>query len=62
MLEPFPHIRHFQHMLFLVQLERHVRGDSIRKSAWVIDARKRGENLRRDLFVQFDVLIEKRSR
>src|SRR5471030_2115103 len=44
--------------LLLLQLQRQVRGDRVGQAAGVVDARQRSEDFRRDLFVQFDVLVE----
>ena len=53
------HIGDFEHFLFFIQLERHVRGDGVGQPRWLVDARQRGQDFRRDLFVEFDVLVKR---
>ena len=47
-----------EHLLLLLELERQVRGDRVGQSAGVVDAGERGQDLGRDLLVEFDVLLE----
>ena len=49
---------HLQHFLLLLQLERQVGGDGVGQTAGILDAGNRGQNFRRNLLVQFDVLVE----
>jgi len=47
-----------EHHLFGLELQRQVRGDGVGQTAGIVDAGNRGEDLGRDFFVQFDVLVE----
>ena len=47
-----------EHLLLLLELERQVRGDRVGQSAGVVDAGERGQDLGRNLLVEFDVLLE----
>ncbi len=58
MFETLAHIKNFQHFLFLFQLERQVRGDGIRQPPGIVYASQRGQDFRRNLLVEFDVLVE----
>ena len=60
MLEPLPNAGDLEHLLLLGQLERHLRGDGIGQTPRRIDSRQRGQNLRRNLLVELDVLLEAR--
>ncbi len=57
-LKALADINDLKDRLLLFDLERHVCGNRIRKTRRVIDTRKRRQDLRRDLLVQLDVLIE----
>ena len=61
MLQALAHIEHLEHMLFLVELKRHVCSHGIGEARGLIDARQRRQNLRRHLLVQLHVLIEQRG-
>ena len=58
MLQTFAHAKDLQHFLLLLQLERQMRGNGIGQTTRIIDAGQRSQDFRRDLFVEFDVLIE----
>ncbi len=60
MLEALDDREHLEDVLFLVELERQMRGDRVGQTPCFIDARKRSENFRRDLLVQLHVLVELR--
>jgi hypothetical protein len=47
-----------EHGLLGLELERQVRGDRVGQAAGIVDARDRGEDFRRDLLVELDVLVE----
>ncbi len=59
-LEPLPNAGDLEHLLLLGQLERHLRGDRIGQTPRRIDSRQGGQNLRRNLLVELDVLLEAR--
>ncbi len=50
--------RQVQHFLLGFELERQVGGDGVGQAAGIIDAGDGGQNLWRDLLVEFDVLVE----
>ncbi len=58
MLEAFAQILDLQDFLLLVQLERHVGGDSVGQPTGIIDAGDRGQHLAGDFLVELDVLVE----
>ena len=58
MLEALLDVEHLEHFLLLLELERQVRGDRVAQAPGFVDARERGQDLRRDLLVQLHVLIE----
>ena len=60
-LEALADVDHLQDFLLLLQLQRQVRGDGIGQAAAVVDAGHRGQDLRRDLLVELDVLVELRE-
>ena len=49
---------HLQHFLLLLELERQVGGDGVGQTAGILDAGDRRQNLRRNLLVQLDELVE----
>jgi len=57
-LEPLAHTLHLENLLLLIELERHVRGDRVGEPRRIVDARQRGQDLRRHLLVELHVLIE----
>ncbi len=60
-LEPLADLAHLEDLLLLFELKRKVRGDGIGQTAAIVDARHRREDLRRDLLVELDVLVELRE-
>ena len=58
LLQPLGHREQVEHRLLGFELERQVRGDGVGQAARVVDAGDRGQDLRRDLLVQLDVLVE----
>ncbi|GBE50121.1 hypothetical protein BMS3Bbin13_01050 [bacterium BMS3Bbin13] len=58
MFEPLTHADDLEDVLLLLEFECHVRGDGVGEPARIVDTRQRGEDLRRDLLVEFDVLVE----
>jgi hypothetical protein len=61
LLEAPADVEHLEDLLLLLELERQVRGDGVRKPARAVDAGERGEHLRRDLLVELHVLVELRE-
>src|SRR5207244_4344120 len=57
-LEPLGDVLHLENLLLLLELEREVRRYRVRQATTVINAGHRGQYLRRNLLVQFDVLVE----
>ena len=47
-----------EHLLFLLELQRKMRGDRVGQAAGIIDASQRGQDLRGDLLVELYVLFE----
>ncbi|MDT4834868.1 hypothetical protein FQZ97_685180 [compost metagenome] len=47
-----------EHLLLLLELQGKMRGDRIGQAPGIVDAGQRGQDLRRDLLVQFYVLLE----
>ena len=60
MLEPFTHVLDLEHLLLGVELERHVRRDVVREPSGLFDPGQRRKHFRRDLAIEFDVLLELR--
>ena len=58
-LEALLDLEHLEHLLLLLELERQVRRHRVGEAAGFVDAGERGEDLRRDLLVQLDVLVER---
>jgi hypothetical protein len=58
LLEALVDVDEVEHRLLVLELERQVRGDRVGQPAGVVDAGDRGQDLRRDLLVQLDVLVE----
>ncbi|MNM92285.1 hypothetical protein D3C81_1046120 [compost metagenome] len=54
------HIDHLQDLLLLLELDRQVRGNGVGQAPCLVDARQRGQDLRRDLLVELHVLVELR--
>ena len=52
---------HLEDLLFLLELERQMRGDGVGETAAVVDPRHRRQDLRRDLLVELHVLVELRE-
>lgn len=50
-----------EHLLFLLQLERQMRGDGVGQAAGVVDTGQRGQDLGRNLLVQLHILLELRD-
>ena len=61
LLEAAADVEHLEDLLLLLELERQVRGDGVRKAPGAVDARERGEHLGRDLLVELHVLVELRE-
>jgi hypothetical protein len=61
MLQTLHNREHLEDVLLLVELERQVRGDGIGKTTSLVDARQRGQDLRRNLLVQLHILVELRD-
>ena len=59
-LEALADVAHLEDLLLLLELQRQVRRDRVREAAAVVDAGHRGQDLRRNLLVQLDVLVELR--
>jgi hypothetical protein len=57
-LEALGDVEDLQDDLLLLELERQVRGNGVGQAAGVVDAGQRGQDLGRDLLVEFDVLVE----
>ena len=57
-LQPRDDVEHLEDFLLLLELERQVRGDGVGQAPGLLDARQGGKNLRRNLLVQFHVLVE----
>ena len=57
-LQAFAHTGHLEHVLLLVQFERHVRRHGIGQPRRLVDAGKRSQHLWRHLLVQLDILVE----
>ncbi|KHF24420.1 hypothetical protein JV46_29460 [Solemya velum gill symbiont] len=51
----------FENLLFLVELQRHVRCHGVSEATWVINTRQRCQHLRRNFLVELDVVVEQRS-
>ena len=60
LLEARAHVLRFQDLLLFGKLERHVRGDGVGEAPGLLDAGERGQDLRRHLLVELDVLLEVR--
>ncbi len=60
-LQALAHVQDLQNLLLLGELQRHVRGDGVGQPAGVLDAGQGGQDLRRHLLVEFDVLLELRD-
>ena len=60
-LEALADVAHLEDLLLLLELERQMRGNRVREAAAVVDTRHRRQDLRRDLLVQLDVLVELRE-
>ena len=58
MLEALGHGAHLEDFLLLLELQRKVGGDRVGETTAVIDAGHRSQDLRRDLLVELDVLVE----
>ena len=54
-------LEHFQHGLFLIELQRKMGGNGIGKPTRLVDARQGGQDFRRDLLIEFHVLVELRE-
>ncbi|KFB71523.1 MAG: hypothetical protein AW09_003335 [Candidatus Accumulibacter phosphatis] len=54
-------IEHFENFLLLLELQGQMCGNGIGKTPRILDARDRGQDLRRDFLVELDVLIELRD-
>ena len=61
MVEPGLQVGHFQDRLLLFQLQRQMRGNGVGQAPGVVDAGQRGEDFRRNLLVEFDVIVELRQ-
>ncbi len=59
-LQTFGHIEHLEDLLLLLKLDRQMRGDGVGQTTRLVDARQRGQDLRRNLLVQLHVLVELR--
>ena len=57
-LEALADVDQVEHRLLVLELERQVRGDRVGQAAGIVDAGDRGQDLRRDLLVELDVLVE----
>jgi hypothetical protein len=57
-LEPRLDVGQVEHDLLVVELERQMRGNGVGQAARIVDAGDRGQDLGRNLLVQFDVLVE----
>jgi hypothetical protein len=51
-------VMHFENRLLLLQFQRQVRGDGVGHAPRIVNADQRGEDLRGDLLVEFDVVVE----
>ena len=51
-------VGHLQDGLFLVQLEGQVGGDGVGQATGIVDTDQGGQDFRRDLLVEFDVVVE----
>ena len=60
-LQAAAHVLDLEHLLLGIELERHVRGDGVGEPARLLDARERGQDLRRHLAVELYVLLELRD-
>ena len=58
MLQPLARVVNFENRLLLFDLHREVSGDGIGEPCRVLDIRKRGQDFRRGLLVELDVLLE----
>ena len=58
MFQALADIEHLQDLLLFFQLERKMRGNGVGKTTAIINSGKRGQDFRRDLLVQLDVLVE----
>jgi hypothetical protein len=61
MLQTLDDREHLEDVLFLVELERQMRGDGVSKTTRLVDARQRSQDFRRNLLVELHVLIELRD-
>ena len=58
MLVPLGDVENFQDDLLLLKLQRQMRGNRVGQAAGIVNARQRSQDFRRNLFVEFDVLVE----
>ena len=56
--QTFVNVGHFQHGLFVSQLQRHMRSDGIRQTCRIVDAVQRRQHFRWDFLIQLDVAFE----
>jgi len=61
MLQPRLDVEHLEYLLLLLELERQVRRHRIGQASRFVDAGERGQDFRRNLLVQLDVLVERRK-
>ncbi len=62
--QTFINVGHFQHGLLIRQLKRHMRSHGIGQTRGVVNAVQRGQYLRRNFFIEFDIafkLIDSRT-
>ena len=52
------HVENFENDLFLFQLQRQVRCNGVSETSGIVNTGQRGQNFRRDLLVEFDVLVK----
>ena len=57
-LQPLLHVEHLEHFLLLLELERQMRRYRVGEATGLLDAGERGEDFRRNLLVELDVLVE----
>ena len=60
-LKAAAHVLDLEHLLLGIELEGHVRGDGVGEPARLLDARERGQDLRRHLAVELYVLLKLRD-